>query len=961
MKSLRLRCVCTLTCGLTSGIFGQTPAEPVTLPTVEVTGTRLGRALEESAISSTTISHGALEHTGRTRLGEVLRELPEFPGNAIIDSIAFNSARGVMAADLRGLGAGNTLVLVNGRRTTVNASAFDVTTTFVDMNRFSPAFVDRVEILKGGASAVYGADAVGGVINIITRRQPAGGEVSVSYGNTFDTDAAEMSASIATGVTRGRLGVSVGVDLFHRNAQAHRDRPFTRTANLMPRFASAYDYYAKLPPDELAGYDGRSLNGPNAVFSLIPNQTNGHNGVNLPGLAAGASITALPGTGTLSSATPNFATPFRGTTGGQFLPAATATFVAPEFKRGDPNARNLFDFNSFWWTVPEASRGALTTRVDYATDSGIALFAEAAGGRNRSRTVYHSRDFNGVVPRTNPFNPFGVDVAVGWRIPDGGPRRSLTEDDSSSAQVGIHSAPRSALRWEAAATYSRDEFFDTTGGLYSASRVKAALASSNPATALNPFGGASYSHDPALIDSLSATAWLGGRADLLTFDAQVAGDLFRLPAGTVQAAGYVESRRERFSSVSDALSRAGDILGTGQSGADGDFHRNVWAVAAEVFAPLLAGPAGEHHAPRLALETAARAEDFGRVRSGIRPTVGLVARPARDFLLRASEAWTFRAPTLPQLFSPQGDTFFNSIVDLRRPVALTGDQFDGPNVARLVRQGGNPDLSPETGRVRQVGGVWSPSRVAGLSVETTWFRYELENIISGVSPTYILENELGGLGSLVHREPGTQSYVNRTSAPITVLSGPANQTTTIAPGQNATVPGKISRVDIFTVNLSRRRLSGWDLGTHYALPTAWGRWDAAVGGTYIDTTSSAYDRQSPLVNSAGQSSSPRFRGRTTLDWRRDAFSAGVTFAYTASSGEHIPDGGYQKPYRLVHLRASYVTGKNSWLRGTQFSLGLDDVFNETPPLFRDPPIGYNYSAVSRPQGRFWRITAKHGW
>lgn len=958
--------VCVVALLLPLPAHSENSAGPVTLDPIEVTGTRLGRPLAESPISHTVVTREMLQNSGRARLGEVLRELPEFPSNPVTEMVAFNSARGVTAADLRGLGSGNTLVLVNGRRTTTNASVFDVTTTFVDMNRFAPAFVERVEILKGGASAVYGADAVGGVLNIITRRQPAGGEAVLSYGNTVKSDAAETSASIATGVTRGALGLSFGVDLLHRNAQAHRDRWFTRTANLIPRYASAYDYYAQLPAPLLANYDGRSLTSAHARFAVVAGQVNGQNGVNIPGLAAGAAITTLPGTGgtavgTLASATPNFATPFRNPTGGRHAAAAAASFVEPELTKGDPTARSFFDFNEHIWTTPAAERAAMMGRLDYQTAGGLLLFAEMSGGRNRSRTEYHARDFSGVVPRTNAFNPFGVDVSVAWRIPDAGPRRSLTEDDHVAAQAGVRSRPRAALAWELGGTYSRDEFVDTTTNLYQASKVRTALASADPATALNPFGGADYRQSPALIDALRADAWFGGRADLLVLDAQASGQLLALPAGPLRGVAFVERRRERFSSVSDPLSRDADILGYGKSGADLQAQREVSAVAAELHAPLWAGRAGENR-PRLALETAARWERFeDSFKSGIRPTVGLVAIPVRGLLLRASEARTFRAPSLPQLFTPQGDGYYNDVSDPRRPSALTGDLYDGSNVSRLVRQGGNPALQPETGRVRQAGGTWEPPRVKGLALDATWFRYDLRELIAGISPTYVLKQELGGLAHLVHREPGTQTYTNRTSAPIPVLSGPAGETTLVAPGQSATVPGRLSRIDIFTVNLSRRQLEGWDFGARQSFEVAGARVVAAASGTYIHVAAGAYDEQSPLVNGAGQSSSPRWRARGSVDWSRGRWTAGATMSYTARSGYHDPWGYYQKPYRVVHLRAGYRAPAQSWLRGLQFNVGLDDIFNETPPLFPDPPIGFHYGMVSRPQGRFWRATVTRRW
>ncbi len=282
---------------------------------------------------------------------------------------------------------------------------------------------------------------------------------------------------------------------------------------------------------------------------------------------------------------------------------------------------------------------------------------------------------------------------------------------------------------------------------------------------------------------------------------------------------------------------------------------------------------------------------------------------------------------------------------------------------RLVRQGGNPRLAPETGRAWQLGATWSPrAAVAGeLKFEASWFRYEFTNLITGVGPTYVQEQELGGLGRLVHRAPGTETYLNRTNAPIAVLTGANATFTPVAPGQSATVPGRITRVDVFTINLSRRQLEGWDFGVRQSGRFAGGRWTAAANATYTHKIASAYDQHSPLVDYAGYGSSPRWRGRILVDWTRGAWSTGATMAYISSSGHHTAEGRYTKPYRTVNLRAAYTTPRESWLRGTQFTVGLDDIFDEEPALFLDHPIGFQYGTVARPQGRFWRVSAKRTW
>jgi hypothetical protein len=257
--------------------------------------------------------------------------------------------------------------------------------------------------------------------------------------------------------------------------------------------------------------------------------------------------------------------------------------------------------------------------------------------------------------------------------------------------------------------------------------------------------------------------------------------------------------------------------------------------------------------------------------------------------------------------------------------------------------------------------VWSPRAFAGFSAEATWFRYDMENLISGVGPAYVLENELGGLGALVHREAGSVTVVNRTNAPVNILSGPSGRLSAVAPGQSTTVPGRITRVDIFTVNLSRRLLEGWDFGVRQRGRLAGGTWTAAASATYTDKTGGSYDQSQPILNSAGAASVPRWRGQTSFDWQRGAWTTGSTLAYTASSGYHDAANWYQKPYRVVHVRAAYTTPRDSWLRGTQIAVGIDDLFNEDPPLNLDHPIGFNYATIARPQGRFWRVTLKRSW
>ena len=935
---------------------------PTPLPAIEVTGTRLPRLLAESPVSASVITREELENSGRTSLAQLLLELPEFGGTAVTDTIAINSVHGVAAADLRGLGAGNTLVLLNGRRTTTAANAYG-DTVFVDLNSLPPGLIERVEVLKGGASAVYGADAVAGVINLVSRRRPSGGELRIGYGNTLDHDAGELTATLVTGATRGRLSVTASADALNRHALASRDRYFSRTANLAPRFAATYAEFGTMPAAQLAGYDGRSGTAPNARISLVNGQRNGVNGVAIPGLGAGALINALPGTGgvaagTLSVATPSYTAPFATTTGGAFTANGATAFVAPELTRTDSAARNLYNFNDAIWLSPEARRLGGGIHLDLApADNGPALFADLRAQRNHSHTEFFPVGITAPVPKTNPWNPFGVDVTAQWRIEDFGPRHSTYADETLATLAGVRSPVGARIAWEAATAWSRNTYTDTTTNAARTSLVRAALAGTTRTTALNPFGGQNFRQDPALIDSLKFKPWTAGDADLVSFDARASGELTRTPAGPILGSAYLEARRERLSASSDPLNQAGEALGQGQTGEDGAWSRRVYSGAAELRAPLLRG-ATDSTSP-LVLEAASRWESAtGGFRSGGRPSLGLLARPGTGLTLRASHAWTFRAPTLPQLFAPQSEGYANSLPDLRRPAALTGDEYDGPNVSRLLRGGGNPALQAEKGRSLQLGAAWEPRNIRGLTLETTWFRYDLENLITGIGGSYVLENELNGLGWLVTRDAGTETYTNRTNSAIRVLTGPGTYTS-VAPGASATVPGRLRRIDSYTINLSRQRLVGSDFATRYTRDFAGlGRWTSSAALTATDESSYAYDKSTPLAN--GASGGSRWRARGALDWAHGAWRAGAAMQYIGSAGSHA-DLNYQKPYRPVQVHAGWTAPKQSWLRGTRFDLGIDDVLAETTPLYNDPPIGYNAYVVARPQGRFWRIAATQTW
>jgi len=182
---------------------GAPSAPPSTLEPFEVTGSRIKRTDLEGPSPIHVITREEIDLAAATNLTDIMRAIPEATNLGINEGVATGFVATVSALDLRALGPNNTLVLVDGRRQAPNGLSSNGT-VFIDLNRFPNAMIERVEVLKDGASAVYGADATAGVVNVILRKHYTGAEISVRYGNYLTTDVAEQSYSFLGGVARGR-------------------------------------------------------------------------------------------------------------------------------------------------------------------------------------------------------------------------------------------------------------------------------------------------------------------------------------------------------------------------------------------------------------------------------------------------------------------------------------------------------------------------------------------------------------------------------------------------------------------------------------------------------------------------------------------------------------------------------------------------------------------------------------
>lgn len=953
--------------------------ETVKLEKYEVTGSRIKRAEFEGPSPVRIIGRADIEAAGRSNLTELLRELPEAGAIGINEGGTTAAVRGSTALNLRDLGANNTLVIVNGRRQVLTGSNSGGT-TFVDLNRFPVAMIERIEILKDGASAVYGADATAGVVNIITRKDYNGFEVSATYGNTFDKDSNEKSISILGGAANGKASINVGLTYFERGALTANDRDFSNNADLSARYLARGDAYIA---NGAAAYDLRSGTGNQARVTINPGQVNGVNGVNIPGVAVGTSLTRLPGTGgvipsggaallgTLASATPSFTAPPATGSGGVFNAALAASYEAQRLTAGQA-VSNLFNFQPFVWLVPSTERTGMITDFNYRITDSMTAYMSLNYQHNHSHTelapspISTAGDNLILVPKTNFYNPFGVDLQFNYRPTEVGARKADITSNTYSMLTGVKGTIMDKFDWDVGYTYGRDETVDTTTNALSESRVKAALARTD-STAFNIFGGPNFKNNSDTINSMKVTSQKGGSAELNLFDAKVSGPLFDLPTGELRGAVYTEYRTENFNEENDAISTTlDDIIGQVKLASSTRALRNVKSVAAEVGLPLVKAKTIPYIFD-LSLNVAARYESFSDgYNSGVKPYYGLRYQPIKSLLIRGSYTEAFRAPTLPQLFGGVRESLPSGLADYARPQALTGDPFDGTATQRLVKAGGNPNLTPETAESYQVGAVWELPYKAlkGLSIEATIGEIAQNNIITTTGTSFLRSNEFGDAAGLIVRLPGTQTYTNNTASAITVYKGPGARLSSgadvvVQPGQSIVVPGQILYLSDTTVNLAYQRVRYLDIALRYTIKTTnWGRFTADSSLTYTREYTFTKTPGGALTNYVDRDGYPRYRVQSHIGWKLRSYEAGLINNFMPSYGKVDYDGYRTAQYSTFNAFVSHqFSSKSLLLAGTKLTLGMDNLLDQDPPLYYNA-VGYDQSYVGRPQGRFGYITLK---
>lgn len=551
---------------------------------IEVTGTRLGRVELETALPVNAYTRQEIERSGQPSLSQFLSGLNEVSMGQGEGSYT-GGVQGQGTVQLRGLPLGSTLVLINGRR--VQAGGFSGA-NFFSLNLIPLAAVERVEVVPVGSSAVYGGDALAGVVNIILRKSIEG--VSLSTRLTTGKGFGDGGVSIGTGDS-GAAGGWMVLGSFSKSTPLLIDeREFFRDA----------DYR------RFGGVDARGRN-------CLPGTVTSNTTANLPGL--NSTFAAIPVT-----------------TQGQ--PLTVESFAATA---GQANLCGNFSLNGAAALIHGTkSLGIHSSAYRNLTES-LTAFGELTLVRDEVEATSPGLNLNNVlVPATNPNNPFGVPVRVTARLgPENGHEAYTRDTNFVRALAGVRGDIGAAWEYEITASVSRDQGHRllVNNTVDTAARANA-LATADPAASLNPFATGRAASD-AVLASIWSNNVRSSSGQKVATSAFVRGPLFDLPAGKVEAiiggeAAQDESRNKL-------------------PGTDFDADRRTGALYGELRAPLLqAGAAGERSWTLAALTLAARRDRYSDFGSASTYQGGLELRPLRGLLLRASTATSFKPPNLLQ-------------------------------------------------------------------------------------------------------------------------------------------------------------------------------------------------------------------------------------------------------------------------------------------------------------------------
>ena len=639
-----------------------------------VTGTHI-RGVGETGSPVQIMSREDIDRTGYMTVQEVLSAVTSNTGGGPSDEVQNGLEQGTnfnagSSVNLRGLGASSTLVLVNGHR----QAAGGIDGRFTDLSSIPATAIDRIEILTDGASAVYGSDAVGGVVNVILRTDYEGVEATARYG-----DAKGGGDEHLLGLLYGKAWENGNFVLSYQNSRrkalAASERAYTADSDKRPLGGSNFSRVSSNPGNI---YDPDT-------FEPVYGIPRGQDGTNL--------------------------------TPGDLIP-------------GQVNYQNFWEGFEI---LPDQSSNILFTSATYKPSDALTLAMDARYSERNMRRMSFAVGFPIVVPNTNPFfvDPFGGSdyIFVGYNFHDDlarlGGRKTKADTDTLSTTLSALYEFGNKWTLDSSVSYGKEKISFVTPGLVDDVALDAALADTNPATAFNPFGDGSFTN----LDTLRTIFFIGTeKAATRTWTANMTaqGPIMALPGGDLMVATGIDYRDEWSDRRSLTNAWDGALVDDDNPNAN---SRKVSAVFFEMKAPLFSKANARTGLQQLTLSLAGRAEDYSDFGRTFNPKVGLSWYPVDSLQVRGSYGTSFRAPNLTDM---DEDT---PLVRTVSQLVVVPDPTSPTGTSKVIAMyGNNSDLKEETAKTWTVGMDFKPINLPGLEISTTYYDIKYEDRIARGGP-----------------------------------------------------------------------------------------------------------------------------------------------------------------------------------------------------------------------------------
>jgi iron complex outermembrane recepter protein len=949
----------TLLLALPGVAAAQDSSEENTLDTISITGTRIKQTNAVTAQPVFVLDRAKLEQTGAKSVGEILQQLTA-SGKAL--NAKFNSSgnfgyppdgggigAGSAQVDLRNLGSQRVLVLVDGIRWVNESSASGVSGS-ADLNTIPLAIVERIEVLEDGASAIYGSDAIAGVVNIITRKNLQGFDIHTYYGE-YSRGGQTKDASFTFGTGGDGWTGIFGATYYEQDDIS----------------SGSWDQSSFPVPG--GGLDFGSSGTPQGRFRFCdparPVGTPGFCG-NATNPAQFYNITLNPGTTT------------------------------PVFVPGNPNggtynqfdSSDRFNFAPFNLLLTPSERKSLFASINIDLSENTRLHVKGLFNNRQSTNqaapepifVGPGAGTGGIadtisIPSNHPFNPFGITLDansnflfVGRRPVEVGPRLFIQNVDTwyfNAGLDGLIDAGERTYGWDVNYVHSRNSATQRFTNGYNIAKIKLALG--NPAVCaatpgcvpLDLFGGQGRPFTRAMINYIITDQRDASTQVLDIFSANVTGDLFNIGDRTAGFAAGAEYRKYDGDFAPDALRRTGESQDSFASAVSAKY--DVKEIYSEFNFPVLA---------TLDLTAAIRFSDYSTFGSATTGKAGFRWQPIEDLVVRGTYSQGFRAPNLGELYGltqfgatlvdPCGPT--NQVVVNRGNGVSPGleaacvaagvpDNFEQANTQITTFTGGNPDLEPEESDSFTFGAVYSPGWAEDRSwsrkfdVELSYYNHKIDGAIQA--------NDLQGLLDTCYTQ---QNGTGAACSPFTRISS-----------------GDLNPPNNFLSNLGRVETDGVDLKLNWLSPEwGFGGLSASLQSTFVNDYKAVDAAGNVSTRAVGievsDSAIPEWQSNLQVGWHRGNFDLNVSSRYISSVEEScaglegLPgcDGVAFNKLGATTYHDVQFGWKNAFaLEGLKLSAGANNVFGKDPPVCLGCSLnGYDAGTYDLP-GSFWYVSADY--